>query len=185
MGFSIYDEIIIYFIVLLYLAKNKVQFSKSPHIFFLIVFLFYIIFHSLFFYKLDFSILDNLRYFRFLGVICISVIIFIFFKKKIINYNVAFKFCLVFTLFLIIYSFFGDLFYRNFSYLRLAGEKNPISLFYDTGGSGKFIIQNFIISGSRNFSILILVSIYFIFKSTVSLKKKIFFYIFDFFISLQ
>ena len=176
LGFSIYDEIIIYFIVLLYLAKNKFQFSKSPHIFFLIVFLFYIIFHSLFFYKLDFSILDNLRYFRFLGVICISVIIFIFFKKKIINYNVAFKFCLVFTLFLIIYSFFGDLFYRNFSYLRLAGEKNPISLFYDTGGSGKFIIQNFIISGSRNFSILILVSIYFIFKSTVNLKKKIIFF---------
>jgi len=176
LGFSIYDEIIIYLIVLLYFTKNKFQFSKSPHSFFLTIFLFYIIFHSLFFYKLDFSILDNLRYFRFLLVVCISLIIFIFFRRKIINYNVAFKFCFIFTLFLIIYSFFGDLFYRNFNYLRLAGEKNPINLFYDTGGSGKFIIQNFIISGSRNFSILVLVSIYFIFKSTVNLKKKIIFF---------
>ena len=176
LGFSIYDEVIIYIIALVYLLKNKVQFSKNPHSFFLTIFLFYIIFHSLFFYKLDFSILDNLRYFRFLAVVCISIIIFIFFKKKIINYNIAFKFCFIFTLFLIVYSIFGDLFYQNFSYLRVAGDKNPISLFYDTGGSGKFIIQNFIISGSRNFTILILVSTYFIFKSTVNLKKKIIFF---------
>ncbi len=176
LGFSIYDEVIIYIIALVYLLKNKVQFSKNPHSFFLTILLFYIIFHSLFFYKLDFSILDNLRYFRFLAVVCISIIIFIFLKKKIINYNIAFKFCFIFTLFLIVYSIFGDLFYQNFSYLRVAGDKNPISLFYDTGGSGKFIIQNFIISGSRNFTILILVSIYFIFKSTVNLKKKIIFF---------
>ena len=175
MGFSIYDEILIFLIILYYFVNEKISIKKNNFTFFLIILLGYIIFHSIFFYRFNFSILDNLRYFRFLGVILISISVFLFIKDKKINYNEALNFCFIFFLFLIFYSFYGDLLYRNFSYLRIPGEKNPINLFYDTGGSGKFIIQNFVISGSRNFSILVLISIYFVFKSTIDLRKKIIF----------
>ena len=105
-------------------------------------------------------------------ILLLSLFIFILIKNKKINYNSSLNFCFLFILFLIFYSFFGDIFYRNFSYLRNPLEKNPISLFYDTGGAGKFIIQNFIISGSRNFSILSLLTMYFLYKSTFSFEKK-------------
>lgn len=173
MAYSIYDEIIIFIIILIYCLNNKFRFYKSNFNYLLIGFFLYLIIHSILFYKTDFSLMDHLRYIRILMVLLLSLFIFISIKNKKINYNSSLNFCFLFILFLIIYSFFGDIFYRNFQYLREPLAKNPNSLFYDTGGPGKFIIQNFIVSGSRNFSLLCLLTMFFLYKSTFSYKKKI------------
>ena len=97
---------------------------------------------------------------------------FFLIKNKQINYNISLDFCFIFIIYLISYSLLGDILYENFSYLRITSEPNPISLFYVTGGPGKFVIQNFVVSGSRNFTILVLLTIYFIYKSNHSIYKK-------------
>ena len=140
--------------------------------------------HFLFFLSFDKSLFYNLRYIRFFLVISFSIFILSFVKEKKINFNTTLNFCFYFVLFLIIYSFFGDIFYRNSNYLRLEGELNPINLFYDVGGPGKFIIQNLVVSGSRNYFLLVILTIYLINKSDVSFGKKIVIYSSLLFLSL-
>jgi hypothetical protein len=171
-GFSVFDEIIISILLFFYLVKSKITIEKNSNTILLFGLFFYILIHGLVFYKAEFSLLDHFRYFRMMGVLLLSILIIILIKNKQINYNISLDFCFIFIIYLISYSLLGDILYENFSYLRITSEPNPISLFYVTGGPGKFVIQNFVVSGSRNFTILVLLTIYFIYKSNHSIYKK-------------